>query len=332
MVRKRQCRRCGGFKTTPPLTSYIYCDFCGLLFDIDAMVAAQDPAALDPDTVSGALSAVTDADLMKAFRADDRESYASLVRWKTELDMDVSPETYSPRIGDPGYRAILVDVLVDWAVALQWDPDFVTQSSALEESEMTVLAAAGWLNAWTAEREVQDETGARSGGTLDVSDGGRRKLEVQMLEATVAHLEASKALWRRELEILSAAGIAQRHPDELDESMWLAIHSAQFCRRWLPFLTQPADIEALLEATGTQALYVEAPHPDLTHLTCGQCDSKVKAPKGAKQKMCEACGYVLDLEKRTMACTTCGAGLALAYQRTDQTTFHCAYCDGHWSL
>jgi len=295
LVRRRQCPLCNGVKTTPSSSAYIYCDFCGALFDYDSYISYMDPASLDPDEVSEMLDQATVDQLSAAFRAGDREEYARITRWRTEVYTEVCPREFSPRIHDPAYRRQMIDeVLVPWRIATRFDPAYMDAKHAAQAADERAMEALDLPSA------------------LESLDKTRRQVDL-------------------ELSIIEREGILARHPDGIDAAMMRRIAISQFVRGWLSFL--PRDVcEALIEAAGVGGEYVEAPRVDLENLVCGACGSPMRMPKGAKRRVCESCGQVLDLETRRVPCTSCGSAISLPTGSTKTTEFSCPFCQAHVTL
>jgi hypothetical protein len=295
LVRRRQCHRCGAMKVTPPRTAFVYCDYCATLFDYDPWIVVQDPRALDEAAVDGALRAVTTEEVTAAFRAKDVQTYGRLIRWRHEVMMEVCPEGFSPRIRDPEYRRRMLDeVIVPEVIATRFDD---------RRREL-------FHRATRADEAAQE---ARSRPSL--------------LHA----LDAQRALWERDAELLEAAGVFARHPDEVDAGRYLYMSASVWVRAWLGVVGE-AEGYALLDAAGVATEYAEVEPPPLSDLGCGQCGAQHLVPSGAERRVCESCGHTLDVAGKTVACGSCGASIALPAQPSTTLSHACSYCDAQIAL
>ncbi len=295
MVRARRCIRCGAAKTTRSRTAYIYCDYCGTLFDYDIHCATEDPTALDSDDVDAVLDGVCVDKLRAAFEAGDQQTYARITTWRTEVCAEICPNAFSPRIKDPDYRQRLIhDVLVPWRIATRFDPAFQQLRRAFG------MARDAMLN--------------------------------DPCLATVMNLlHRARQLWAMEADILEARGIMQKHPEGMDREMFLYVTMADFLRGTLQFV-RGDEAKTLLEAAGFSDEYIEAPAIDRDRVSCGSCGAPLELPKGAKRTVCEWCGRLLDTETRAAACTQCGAMVALPVDGTPQPQYQCGFCHAYYRL
>lgn len=297
MVRARRCRVCQATKDTPPATAYIYCDYCGCLFDYDSSKSTEDPRSLDSDDVEAALNEVTVSMQKAAFKANDKAEYARILHWKNGLMMDVCPNVYSPRIGDPQYRKRLLEgVLVPQGVETRFDEQYVL--AAREVSAANHQANASF---------------------------GQKGLDLQrVLEA----LQCSLSLFAIEADILERVGVFERHPDGVDKELFLYISRSCFVRPWLGSLSG-SDADQLMTAAGVRAEYKSAVDIDLVSRGCGHCGANVLTPPSGKASMCESCGHMLS--KRVFSCPKCGAGIGVPAETLSQE-LKCGFCNSEFRL
>ncbi len=297
MVRARRCPFCQATKDTPPATAYIYCDYCGRLFDYDSSKSTEDPRSLDSDDVEVALNEVTIAMQKAAFEANDKAEYARILNWKNGLMMEVCPKVYSPRIGDPQYRQRLLEgVLVPQGVETRFDEPYVLAGRAV-----------------SAANEQANATLGANGLNLQ-----------RVLEA----LQISLSLFAIEADILERVGVFERHPDGLDKELFLYINRSCFVRPWLGYLSG-TDGDQLLAAAGVKAEYMSAVEVDLVTRGCGQCGAKVLTPPSATTSMCESCGHMLS--KQVCGCPKCGARIGVPAE-TQTLELKCGFCDSQFRL
>jgi len=297
LVRVRRCPFCMATKGTATTSAYIYCDYCGRLFDYDDSKISQDPRSVQHYIAELVMNEVTIPQQKAAFEDGDKEMYARLMYWKNALMMDVCPAFYSPRIADPVYRKrLLEDTVVPMAVESRFD-------------EASVLAGR-------AARTAQMEANASLG-----PNGLNVELVLRAFEVTNASFEIDAAIYERQ-------GIFAIHPDQTDRELYLYMNRSIFVRPFLGFLYGD-DGDRLLEAAGVTAEYKVTTVADLESRGCGNCASKVLLPPGATETLCEACGHMLS--NRILACTDCGSGVAVPREATD-SNLKCAFCSSEFRL
>jgi LSD1 subclass zinc finger protein len=289
-VRARRCHVCGAFKARRPATSYVYCDYCGALFDFDFTVAAADAAATSWEVIEARLREAVARDGARAVDRGDRAAFAEIRAWMYEVQAEACPEHFSPRVRDPDYRRRLVhDALVPWEIATTFD--------------QTHRALTAEYNRASA---VADE-------------GGRL---ASILEA----LAAGRRLWQHDCALLSAQDLFARHPDGIDAALYLQVHLSDFVRPHLARLGD-ADQRRLLDEAGLACEWIEAPRVDFSACGCGHCGGRLHKPAGSRRLLCEGCGKLLEVGDRLFSCRGCGAALSLAAGATE---VQCGYCDARW--
>jgi hypothetical protein len=89
-VRSTRCHHCGGAKRTEPRTAYVYCDYCGVLYDYDTNKAETDygDLALFQILVDGVR-----AQIRAAYARQDWVAYRAAWRWPYEMDMTIFPDS-----------------------------------------------------------------------------------------------------------------------------------------------------------------------------------------------------------------------------------------------
>lgn len=319
MIRGRRCPTCSSMKINPPQTAYIYCDFCGTLFDYDASVSWGDAGTLDSDDVDATLNQASSKMLRAAFEAGDKAEYARILRWRNEVAIEVAPEGYSPRIGDPEYRQALIEnVLVPWQIATRFDAGYMALSKEVDAAHEVALD------------KITKYIGKLNMGADPDSDKMLVRKET-CREKLLALLEVSRRLWELEGAIMEREGIFAAHPDSFTRELFMRTNASNFVRPWLGMV--PGDVgETLLAAAGVRDEYIKGPMVEMERRGCGQCGRKLEIPKGAQKMVCEGCGHLLDLKNRTFPCPQCAAGLAVSTQATKVLQYHCGFCDAHFNL
>jgi len=319
MIRARKCWKCGGFKSTVSPTAYIYCDFCGTLFDYDSRKEIEDPAAIDPEEVENTLAAVTNNQLKEAFEKNDPKEYSRIMTWRTELMIEICPQSYSPRVKDRDYKNRLInDLLVPWSTVCRFDKEYMKESHRVNKKhDQTFNAIAEYMGTINS--------GENSESSKAIS------LKKKALDMTLELLTMSQEIWKIEVDLLEKNGILAKHPDGLDRETFLYVNRSTFIRPWLSLLPGDAG-RSLMKAAEVDDEYIEVPRLELEDRGCLNCGKKIKAPKNAKKTMCAWCGYMLNTENRNIQCTQCGGLLAIPSGKTSQTEHNCAFCGSNWSL
>jgi LSD1 subclass zinc finger protein len=109
--------------------------------------------------------------------------------------------------------------------------------------------------------------------------------------------------------LIRAQGADQLDPDQASPEIALRMEYTTFCQAWLPHLSA-ADGERLLKLYGLHAEYDEVQPHDSEQRHCGGCGSDIEVFPGAKQVVCEACGFKLDVSGQDVPCQKCGALLS----------------------
>jgi hypothetical protein len=320
-IRARRCSGCGAFKVTRPKSAYIYCDFCGTLFDYDLRVIHDNPTALNPDDVDTMLDQTVGESLAKAFKANDRDKYAEITRWRIKVFIDVCPHIYSPRMQDTVYRRQMIDdVLIPWRIATRFNAEYMGLRrkihDAEESTEKALLEYKGMFNIMDSEKAKPEKL---------------NKLKKRGKDELWHLLEVSKKLWHLEADILKENGIFEKHPDQLTRDLFLYVTASAFVRPWLSLIEKDIGFE-FLEAAGVASEYVELPPMEIEDRSCVQCGKPIKVPTNATRTMCEHCGFMLESNNRSLTCSQCGALFAMPIGATRKTEVNCAFCKAVWKL
>ena len=292
-IKRVNCSQCGAPKSLPSTTAYLYCDYCGSLIDYDFRIANADTNAGLTNTVFHRLMLHYEIPLVQARARGDRAEYRRMYRevyakWIAECPLAVSPRAKN----DPLFREQLVIYYAESAVTKDMDP----QQAELE-ARMNALAPAL-------------QRIPTPGGAWMVAGPFW-----QYAEVFKEQMEKAYALMHK-------LGVDAMDPDKAPPGVAVRMEYSTFCQAWLPHLS-PQDGERLLKMYGLSAEYNEAKPLAGDHRKCGCCGSLIMALPGAKQVVCENCGYTIDVASQGMPCSKCGALLSFPVASNHIT---CPYC------
>ncbi len=133
-------------------------------------------------------------------------------------------------------------------------------------------------------------------------------------------------LFKQQMEmtytLIYELGVDAMDPDRAPEGVAIRMEYSTFCQGWLPHLS-PADGERLLKLYGLNAEYDEVKPLQTDKHQCGACGSEINTLPGAKQVVCESCGFTIDVGSQAMPCRKCGAPLSFPVSADHLL---CPYC------
>jgi LSD1 subclass zinc finger protein len=122
--------------------------------------------------------------------------------------------------------------------------------------------------------------------------------------------------------LIHEKGVDAMDPEKMPSGVALQMEYSTFCQGWLPHLSA-ADGEKLLKLYGLKAEYDEV-KPQTTNLRkCGGCGSELHTLPGARQVVCENCGFTIDIASEAVPCSKCGALLSFPVAASHLL---CPYC------
>lgn len=272
-VRARQCPRCGGYKRTVPRTAYVYCDYCGVLFDYDEDLARKPRGGVESMHILRILTDGVRAEIVRAWNAGDEAAYRQAWRWPYEMDMILCPENWSPRNGDPAYRRAMIDFSV--GVTVLHNRDETRREASILRGE------------------------AREEATRAPGEHTLRRF----LARTHDLLRIEEAAFRR-------AGLFEIHPDALDPGTYYRINMVLAVMDWSQVLSDE-HFGLLLAISKISTERLECEPAAFGQATCGHCGERLLLMEGARSVVCEACGHCLNCQL-AYPCTHCGAPLLAA--------------------
>ena len=292
-IKRVNCSQCSAPKSLPSTTAYIYCDYCGSLMDYDFRLANADTNAGLTNTVFHRIIAMVQIPLMQAKARGDREAYRQIYRqvfsqWLQECPMAASPRAKT----DMAFRSQLIDYFAECAVVKDLDPQ-----QAILQVKMDALTAAL--------QRIPTPGGAwRVAGPF----WEYAALFKQQMEMTYA--------------LLQKMGVLAMDPDKAPEGVPIQMEYSTFCQAWLPHLS-PEDGDRLLKFYGLSAEYDEVKPQETNEVHCGACGSEIQTLPGAKQVVCESCGFTIDVGSQAVPCQKCGALLSFPVSTNHVV---CPYC------
>ena len=292
-VKKTTCHTCGGAKTLPTKTAYVYCDFCGSLTDYDFQKACENPQSAMPGPAYEELVRQTNADAQLARQTKDRAKFFAIQERLYDRWVELCPNAVSPRAKkDPEYRAQLVKYMATSATVNEFDPQYQELAAKVNE-QVRAIQWEGMFPRVTAKSETF----------------------WPMFDTVIAQLDHS-------FNVLKDQGVIDMHPDQAPQSLQRRMAISMFCQGWLPTL-QEADSEKMIEKTGLKGEYskLEPTETDLRH--CGGCGGDLNAMKGGKKMVCEDCGTVVDIEHPEVNCINCAGLISFP---AGKHRVQCPYC------
>ena len=109
--------------------------------------------------------------------------------------------------------------------------------------------------------------------------------------------------------LIRQLGADQLDPDHAAPEIALRMEYSSFCQAWLSHLS-PEDGERLLKLYGLNSEYDDVKPHESEQRHCGGCGSDIEALSGARQVVCESCGFTIDVAGMAVPCQKCGASLS----------------------
>ncbi len=292
-IKRVNCSQCGAPKSLPSMTAYIYCDYCGALTDYDFRIANADTNAGLSNTVYHRIYATVQGQMDEAKARGDREECRRLYRqiytqWLRECPTAASPRAYK----DAAFRDQFIAYQVECFVEKDFDSRMVEYESQMQRLANSFQRIPTPGGAW------------RVAGPF------------------WPYAEAFKKQMEEGYEMLHAKGIDALDPDKPPPGVPLRMEYSYFCQAWLPHLL-PEDGEKLLTLYGLSGEYVEAGPLQTESHKCGSCGSELHTMPGARQVVCDSCGYLIDVGSQAVRCQKCDALLSIPVSANH---ICCPYC------
>ncbi|MBS1724525.1 MAG: hypothetical protein JSS66_16405 [Armatimonadetes bacterium] len=292
-VKKTNCHNCGGAKTLPPKTAYVYCDFCGSLTDYDFQKACENPQSMMPGPAYEQLIRDTNADAQLARETKDRDKFIEIQRRLFDRWIELCPNAVSPRAKrDENYRKQLVEYMAQTATVNEFDEKYQEFAAQVTKDTMGIKWQ-GMYPKMTAESSTF----------------------WPLYQTVKAQLEYSYG-------ILKANGVLDLHPDQAPEDLQRRMTWSMFCQGWLPTLG-PEDSERMIADAGLKGEYTRMEPVETTVRHCGGCGGEMHMLKGAKVMICEECGTKVDVGNPEVNCKNCAGMISFP---VGVNRLQCPYC------
>lgn len=292
-IKRINCSQCGAPKSLPSTTAYMYCDFCGSLMDYDFRLANANTNAGITNTIYHRIIVTMQMPLAQAKAQGDREAVRQIYKQVFTQWLQECPNAASPRaIKDMDFRKQLIDYFAECAVVKDMDSHQETLQSKMDGLVAALQRIPTPGGAWIVAGPFWEYAA----------------LFKKQMEGTYA--------------LIRKLGVHELDPDKASDTVALRMEYSTFCQAWLPHLS-PADGERLLKLYGLNAEYDEVKPLETDQRHCGSCGSDVEVLPGAKQVVCESCGFTLDVNSQAIPCQNCGSLLSFPI-----STNHviCPYC------
>lgn len=290
--KKSVCPSCGGHKTRPSQTAYVYCDFCGALADYDFAKACEIPSAQPGPAYTSLMQQVGPA-LEQAKQRGDVAGYRTIQMQLYDTYVDALPNANPPRVKEREYRQKYVAYMAEGGTVIAFDP----QSQFFDaEVKRTVM-----------------------GLQYAMPKPGVMKISQQSFQAMANVVFAQQDYLR---QLYEQKGVYAMHPDRPAPELQKRIGISLFVQGWLPMLDEPST-QAFLERAGLKNEYVEVEAPKGDKADCGGCGNHLEILPGAKRCICDQCGQALELGAEKITCHGCGAPLAPTEGSRNVTCPHC---------
>ncbi|GAB1470533.1 hypothetical protein MASR2M66_14110 [Chloroflexota bacterium] len=292
-IKRINCSQCGAPKSLPSTTAYMYCDFCGSLMDYDFRLANANTNAGITNTIYHRIIVTMQMPLAQAKAQGDREAVRQIYKQVFTQWLQECPNAASPRaIKDMDFRKQLIDYFAECAVVKDMDSHQETLQSKMDGLVAALQRIPTPGGAWIVAGPFWEYAA----------------LFKEQMEGTYA--------------LIRKLGVHELDPDKASDTVALRMEYSTFCQAWLPHLS-PADGERLLKLYGLNAEYDEVKPLETDQRHCGSCGSDVEVLPGAKQVVCESCGFTLDVNSQAIPCQNCGSLLSFPVSTNHVV---CPYC------
>jgi DNA-directed RNA polymerase subunit RPC12/RpoP len=295
-IKRVSCPQCGAPKSRPSTTAYVYCDYCGSLMDYDFRLANANTNAGLTNTVYHRIFATVQFQLAQAKARGDRDAVRQIYKHVFTLWLQECPNAASPRaIKDMAFRQQFIGYSAECAVIKEMDPHQTSLQAKMDGLVARLQRIPTPGGAWMVAGPFWEYA----------------TLFKEQMEGTYA--------------LIRQMGADQLDPDHALPEIALRMEYTTFCQAWLPHLSA-ADGERLLKFYGLNAEYDEVKPHESEQRHCGGCGSDIEVFPGAKQVVCESCGFTIDVAGMAVPCQKCGASLSFPVG-TNQVVCPCCSTD-----
>lgn len=315
-VKSGTCDYCGAPKQLPTVRQYLYCDFCGQLYDYDLRRAAEAAVTSPSVTTYAQVANQIGPEAERVRKAGDRDRYRDLQRQLYAAQAAYTPWAVPPRAwNDERYRDGWVEYSTAIAVAGAFDPQQVEFTEQVKSRSLRLQWKGGMGLGMLGGMVATAGRVAKHG--LDLQ---QMTPKVQMssfwplAEVVLAQSEHLRELIQRE-------GIHELDPDVAPPSTSTRMTRSALAQGWLTHM-EPDDGEAFIEWLGLRHEYQRAEAQGESR-NCAGCAYELTALPGATRVVCDSCGRAVDLAAPQVVCTNCNNRLSFI---DGVTHLNCPFC------
>ncbi len=290
-VKKFICQKCGAPKVTKIETSYVVCDYCASLVDVDITMGEKE---YDPGSEKTQYFEIQqhylDHNAAEAFERGDKQAY------------------YNER-----YKF--------WELYLNIYPNYILPTIAPDQLEMWIRVSAHsdtyfqFKEGGDADRQRQQEA---NDAITWYEKNGQNYAEINSFMHAV---ETYKEVLMSDLtEMRKLEGLALLN-EVFPLEIALKKELSSFVQMWLPYLEEESQ-NKLLKVTGLATEYIDLPPITIKEKPCTNCNHTLHVPEGAIRSRCPECNTEHTWGK--VVCTSCGGENELPEKWHE--TISCQYC------
>ncbi len=297
IVRKLKCPQCGASKITEIETGYIYCDYCSSFMGYDfektqseAMEAFIMTNGKFPPKTEEYLDLIQK--LSEVLESKDAEGYVASSYSIHQLEIEMFPKRFSPKIKVAGYRNKYLNFYKYFLLEQIENNYFDYQKSITEKT-------ANLQQNLTSEIVNNKPKWSYDKNLENYLDG------VQ---------EITKEYTAKIMKYKSLEYFPEPISDTYNEMLYKQTLSA-----YINYLDEDSFKKAA-KYLGITTEYIEIGEVVFENKNCMACNAELKIPENAEIIICEHCGNKNDIKKESLSCLNCGSQIDLNNEK-------CEYCD-----
>lgn len=292
-VKKFICKRCGSPKVTKIETSYVVCDYCASLMDVD-LTTGHKEFYVDADRVA---------------KYEQNKAYLNQ-KAEEAAEQGFEQEYYQLKFQY-------------WKMYLETYPEYIIPSVTpkLFEKWVGVCALSDTYFRFKIKTE-EEET---------VTQSQQNNYEIEFYEigedryATLESFMRATRIYYKDLKKNLAEMRAVPELSFMDEVFPLDIalkkDISMYAQMWLPYLEEKYH-EEFLTYIQLNTEYIDLPPISIVEKSCTNCNAKIQVPEGAIRSKCGECNT--NITWTDVPCLNCGGKNELPEDW--QETISCAYC------
>lgn len=292
-IKKFICKRCGSPKVTKIETSYVVCDYCAMLMDVDLTTGHKEYYS-DVEKVKRYEQNKVNLEQMaqQALEEGNRNAFYNYKYQYWEMYLDTYPEYIIPSVNP--------SLLKKWIeVSALSDVYFSFKQLSQEETE----AIAAQQNNYQIEfYEIDDNRYATWESFMNAT-----KSYYNQLKHNLADMRAVP-----ELAFIN---------EVLPLDIALKKEMSMYAQMWLPYLEEEYHT-TFLKYIKLNTEYIDLPPVKIEEKSCSNCNDTIEVPEGAIRSKCSKCNT--DNTWSDVTCLNCGGKNELPSDW--QETISCAYC------